>query len=183
LRFCAILSVMRPHGTSDELERRRRRAIALLQAGQTYRAVARSSGASLSSIVRWFQAFKRRGPKGLLPKPTPGRPCRLSSGQKRSLERILLRGAQAAGYSTELWTLRRIGEVIRKHFGVPYSTSAVWRLLVVDMEWSPQKPERRATQRDEAAIERWRKEQWPQIKKKHVGWVPTSHFATKAGSS
>jgi len=174
---------MRPLGSSAELERRRRRAIALLQKGQTYRAVAQNSGASLSSVVRWFQAFKRRGPKGLLPKPTPGRPCRLRPGQKRSLARILLRGAQAAGYSTELWTLRRIGEVIRKNFNVKYSTSAIWRLLVVDMEWSPQKPERRATQRDEAAIERWRKEQWPQIKKKRVGWVPTSYLSTKAGSS
>jgi transposase len=90
------------------------------------------------------------------------------------LENILLRGAQAAGYSTELWTLRRISEVIKKQFGVRYSTSAVWRLLVVDLKWSTQKPERRATQRDEAAIEQWKKVQWPTIKKKHVGWAPTS---------
>lgn len=120
-------------------------AIEFLQKAQTYRSVAQGSGASLSSVVRWFQAFRRRGPKGLLPKPTPGRPCQLRPGQKRSLAKILLRGAQAAGYSTELWTLRRIGEVIRKHFGVRYSLSAVWRLLVVDLEWSTQKPERRAT--------------------------------------
>jgi transposase len=98
----------------------------------------------------------------------------LSPGQKKHLERILLRGAQAMGYATELWTLRRIGEVIRKQFSVRYSTSAVWRLLVVDMNWSTQKPERRATQRDEAAIDTWRKEQWPQIKKKRVSWAPTS---------
>jgi transposase len=146
----------------------------LLQKGQTFRAVAQVSSASLSSVVRWLQAYRRRGSKGLLAKPTPGRPCRLLTGQKKDLERILLRGAQAAGYSTELWTLRRIGEVIRKEFGVRYSTSAVWRLLVVDMGWSTQKPERRATQRDEAAIDRWKKEQWPQIKKKRVGWAPTS---------
>ena len=165
---------MRPRGTPGELERRRRRAIALLQKGQTYRAVAQVSGASLSSVVRWLQAFRRRGSKGLLSKPTAGRPCRLLPAQKKHLERILLRGAQAAGYSTELWTLRRIAEVIRKGFGVRYSTSAVWRLLVVDMKWSTQKPERRATQRDEAAIDQWRKEQWPQIKKKRVGWAPTS---------
>jgi transposase len=87
---------------------------------------------------------------------------------------VLLRGAQAAGYSTELWTLRRIAEVIKKEFGVRYCPSAVWRLLIVDMKWSTQKPERRATQRDEATIEQWRKEQWPRIKKKRVGWAPTS---------
>jgi len=165
---------MRPRGSSRELEGRRRRAIDLLQKGHTYRGVARILGASLSSVVRWFQAFRRRGPKGLSPKPTPGRPCRLSPGQKKSLARILLRGAQAAGYSTELWTLRRIGEVIRKQFGVRYSTSAIWRLLVVDMNWSTQKPERRATQRDEAAIDQWKRQQWIQVKKKRVGWAPTS---------
>lgn len=156
---------MRPRGSPSELERRRRRAIDLLQKGQTYRAVAQSSGAALSSVVRWFQAFRRRGLRGLLPKPTPGRPCRLQKAQKRHLERILLRGAQKSGYSTELWTLRRISEVIKRAFGIRYSISAVWRLLVVDLKWSTQKPERRATQRDEAAIEKWRKEEWPRLKK------------------
>jgi transposase len=98
----------------------------------------------------------------------------LSTAQKKALAKILLRGAQAAGYSTELWTLRRIGEVIKKQFGVRYCTSAVWRLLVVDMNWSTQKPERRATERDEAAIEQWKRREWIRLKKKRVGWAPTS---------
>jgi transposase len=165
---------MRPNGSSNELERRRRRAVDLLQKGQTYRAVAGVSGASLSSVVRWYQAFRRRGSRGLLPVPTTGRPCRLLPNQKKRLERILLRGAQAAGYSTELWTLRRISEVISKEFGIRYAPSAVWRLLVVDMKWSTQKPERRAMQRDEAAISEWKNKKWPEIKKKPVGWAPTS---------
>ena len=171
---------MRPRGTSRELEARRRQAVEMLRKGQSYRAVARASRASLSSVVRWCQAFRRRGLRGLSAKPTPGRPCRLSTAQKRSVARILLRGAQAAGYSTELWTLRRIGEVIRKQFGVRYSTYAVWRLLVVDMHWSAQKPERRATQRDEGSIEQWKRQQWARIKKKHVGWAPTSLSRTRA---
>jgi transposase len=99
----------------------------------------------------------------------------LSLRQKRRLEKLLLRGAQAAGYSTDLWTLRRIGELIEKEFRVKYTSSAVWRLLVVDLRWSTLKPERRATQRNEAAIEEWKGKQWPQIKKKRVGWAPISH--------
>jgi transposase len=98
----------------------------------------------------------------------------LSAAQKKTLAKFLLRGAQAAGYSTELWTLRRIGEVIKRKFGVRYSSSAVWRLLVVDMNWSAQKPERRATERDEAAIEQWKRREWILVKKKRVGWAPTS---------
>jgi len=167
--------IMRPLGSPDQLERRRQRAVELLEKGETYRAVAHASGASLSSIVRWYQAFRRKGSRGLEPRPTPGRPCRLSLTQKRRLEKLLLRGAQAAGYSTDLWTLRRIGELIKKKFGVRYATSAVWRLLVVDLRWSTQKPERRATQRNEAAIEEWKSKQWPQIKKKRIGWAPISH--------
>ena len=167
---------MRPQGSPDQLEKRRRRAVALLKKGETYRAVAHASGASLSSVVRWFQAFRRKGLKGLKSRPTPGRPCRLSLAQHKQLEKLLLQGAQRAGYSTDLWTLRRIGKLIHKEFGVQYCSTAVWRLLVVDLEWSPQKPERRATQRDEAAIEEWKRTQWPQIKKKRVGWVPISHL-------
>jgi len=167
---------MRPQGSPDQLEKRRRRAVALLKNGETYRAVAHASGASLSSVVRWFQAFRRKGPKGLESRPTPGRPCRLSLRQHKHLEKLLLRGAQAEGYSTDLWTLRRIAKLIEKEFGVRYTTSAVWRLLVVDLGWSTQKPERKATQRDEAAIEEWKKKQWPQIKIKRVGWAPISHL-------
>ena len=166
---------MRPRGSQDQLERRRQRAVQLLEQGETYRAVAQASGASLSSVVRWSQAFRRNGSTGLSSRPTPGRPCRLSLTQKKHLEKLLLRGAQAAGYSTDLWTLRRIGELIKKEFGVSYASSAVWRLLVVDLRWSTQKPERRATQRDEAAIEEWKSKQWPQVKKKRVGWAPISH--------
>src|SRR5271157_1129570 len=126
---------MRPLGSPDQLEKRRRRAVALLEKGETYRAVAHASGASLSSVVRWFQAFRHKGPKGLESRPTPGRPCRLSQVQHKQLEKLLLQGAQRAGYSTDLWTLRRIGKLIEKEFGVQYSNSAVWRLLVVDLQW------------------------------------------------
>ena len=165
---------MRPPGSPSQLERRRREAMRLLENGESFRSVASTLDASLSSVVRWAQTFRRGGSKGLDPRPTPGRPCRLSRQQRRRLEELLLQGARAAGYSTELWTLRRIGKLIEKEFAVVYTPSAVWRLLVQDLKWSTQKPERRATQRDEAAIERWKKRTWPQIKKNHVGWAPLS---------
>jgi transposase len=77
---------------------------------------------------------------------------------------VLLRGAGAAGYSTELWTLKRIGDVIRKQFRVRYSVVGVWALLRHGPGWSWQKPERRALQRDEAAIAHWKRDEWPRIK-------------------
>jgi len=72
------------------------------------------------------------------------------------LKTVLRRGAGAAGYATELWTLQRISQVIRKRFGVRYSPVGVWAVLRHGLGWSWQKPERRALQRDEAAIAQWR---------------------------
>ena len=101
--------------------------------------------------------------------PIPGRPSYLSAGQKEHLAQGLLRGAQAAGYPTELWTLKRIAKVIWKEFHVRYHPHALWHLLR-RMGWSCQKPDRRACQRDEAAIAQWRRYRWPHIKKGRAAW-------------
>ena len=159
---------MRPSGTAEQLERRRRQAIALLQAGTPYREVARRVVASLSSVVRWDQAYRRDKRNGLRARPIPGRPCHLSATQQEQLKTVLLRGAGAAGYPTELWTLRRIGEVIRKRFGVRYSQVGVWAVLRHGLGWSWQKQERRALQRDETAIAQWKRDEWPRLKKRRA---------------
>jgi transposase len=92
----------------------------------------------------------------------------LSAAQQEQLKGVLLRGAEAAGYRTELWTLKRIGEVIRKQFGVRYSPVGVWALLRHGLGWSWQKPERRALERDEAAIAQWKRKEWPRLKKRRT---------------
>ena len=156
---------MRPQGNSQELERRRHRAIALLRAGKSHRAVASMVGSSLSSVVRWYQTWRKQGVRGLRAKPIPGRPSGLSETQKKKLKRLLLEGPQEAGYSTNLWTLKRMAKLIEAHCGIRYHPGHVWRILREDLEWSWQKPEKRATQRDEKAISRWKRVTWPRIKK------------------
>jgi transposase len=168
-----MLERMRPSGTGAELEKRRRRAMTLLRAGTPYREVARIVEASVSSVVRWHQAHRRDPRNGLRARPTPGRPARLSTLQRATLKRVLLRGARAAGYATELWTLKRIATVMRTRFGVRYSPAGTWRLLRDELEWSWQKPERRAVQRDDAAIARWKRRTWPDIKKRRATWGPS----------
>jgi transposase len=155
---------MRPTGTAEELERRRRRAVALLDKGHGVREVARMVAASPAAVTRWRQAYEKRGEAGLCAKPHPGRTPKLSLKQRRKLARLLKQGPRKHGYRTELWTLKRVAEVIRKHFGVRYDPSGVWHVLR-GMDWSCQKPERRARERDEKAIERWRTKEWPRIKK------------------
>ncbi len=163
---------MRPQGSAPQLERRRRQAIRLLRQNKTVSAIARLLAASKSSVVRWREAYKKHGLKALRPKPTPGRPPRLSIAQKARLAKYLLKGPIAAGYSTDLWTLGRIAKVIEKRFHVTYHPNHVWRLLL-GMGWSCQKPERRALQRNEEVILHWIQHEWPRIKKNRKTWRPS----------
>ncbi|PYP29995.1 MAG: hypothetical protein DMD49_11715 [Gemmatimonadetes bacterium] len=120
----------------------------------------------------WWQTYRRKGTRGLDAKPTPGRPPRLSTGQKRQLVKLLTRGALHAGYRTDLWTLPRVTELIHQQFGVRYHPAHVWKVLTT-LGWSCQKPERRAVERDEVAIARWKRDEWPRIKKRRATWRPS----------
>ena len=158
---------MRPKGSAEALEVRRRIAAKLLEEGKGIREVARLVGASPSAVHGWKHALAEGGQEALKAKPHPGRPAQLPDEQKAELERLLLQGPLVAGFPTDLWTLRRVAQVIERHFGVQYHPGHVWRVLR-DMGWSPQKPEQRARVRDEDAIEGWCQEEWPRIQKKPV---------------
>lgn len=159
---------MRPKGTPAELEARRRRAAELLGRGKGVNEVARLVGASSSSVSGWKRTLARRGPDGLAAKPHPGRKPGLSTRDKRRLVSLLKKGAAAAGYPNDLWTCRRVADLIGRTFGVWYHPDHVWKILH-GLGWSAQKPEPRARERDEVAIERWRKKRWPRIKKTRGG--------------
>jgi transposase len=163
---------MRPSGTPAQLEKRRRFAVQLLRGGRTLSAVARQLHASVSSVFRWWQAYQRHGRRGLRAKPTPGRPPGLSTGQKARLVRLLVKGPLQVGYTTDLWTLERVTTLIYQEFGIRYHPGHVWKLLT-GLGWSCQKPERRAVERDEAAIARWKRDEWPRIKKRRSTWRPS----------
>jgi transposase len=155
---------MRPPGNPAQLEKRRRSAVQLLRGGRTLSAVARQVHASVSSVFHWWKTYQREGRRGLAAKPTPGRPPGLSPRQKDQLVRLLVRGPLRAGYPTDLWTLPRVAKLIDQEFGVRYHPGHVWKGLTA-LGWSCQKPERRAVERDEAAIART---EWPRIKKRRA---------------
>lgn len=163
---------MRPPGSQEQLERRRRRAIELLQRGLTLSAVAHKVGCSVSSVSLWRDLFATKGAEGLAAKAAPGRPPKLTPRQKAALVQLLLRGPLAHGYPTDLWTTRRVAEVIARRLQVHYHPNHIWRLLV-GLGWSCQKPERRARERDERAIAAWKRERWPDIKKRPRTWSPS----------
>jgi transposase len=107
----------------------------------------------------------RSAQAGLDAKPHPGgSQPKLNLEQRQYLIDLLGQGARAHGFRNELWTLARIATVIARHFGVTYCPSGVWHLMR-RLGWSPQKPQRRARERDEKAIAQWPREDWPRIKK------------------
>lgn len=155
---------MRPFGSPQELERRRLRAIDLLTQGHPPVEVAQMVGCDRRSVRRWNATFRKKGDDGLKSRPVTGRPCGLDEKARRRLEKDLLRGAKAAGFPTDLWTCPRVVRLIQDRFGIRYHVDHIGRLLHA-LGWSPQKPQRRAVERDESEIRRWVKEEWPRVKK------------------
>ncbi len=155
---------MRPKGSAAELETRRRLAGGLLLEGRKIGEVAEIVAASESSVRRWRRMVKKGGLEALAAKPHPGRKPRLNGKQKRQLVRVLLAGPRKAGYRNDLWTCPRVAQVIARKFGVKYHPAHVWKILR-SLGWTPQKPEQRARERNEAGIRRWRSHEWPRIKR------------------
>jgi transposase len=152
----------RPIGSASALEQRRRQAVRAIQAGDKVKDVARILGVGQRSIYRWLK-FAHEQPNGLAAKPHPGSPTRLSPVQIVELEQMLLQGAQAHGWSNQLWTTQRIANLIRRKFGVSLHHDHVGRFLRERLKWSPQKPRRRARERDEDAIKHWKSVTFPDI--------------------
>jgi transposase len=147
-----------------ELERRRLRAARLLMKGETQAEVARRVGVSRQSVLRWERKRQEGGQTALRRPKRFGRPPRLSEAQCAQLVSLLKAGAVSAGFSSELWTLPRIGTLIKERFGVQLVDSSVWRLLG-RLGWSVQRPTGQARQRDERAIRTWKAKRWPELKK------------------
>jgi transposase len=149
----------------DALERRRFGALRLLKKGLSEAEVARQVGVHRQSVNRWAKQIEEQGPGGLKKAGRAGRKSRLSETDLKRIASGLKRGPQAMGYETNLWTLERVAELIERDCGVKYHPGHVGWLLG-KLGWSCQRPTGRALQRDEQAIERWRKRRWPKLKKK-----------------
>jgi transposase len=126
--------------------------------------IAEALGISPVSVSRWFARVRDGGPEALRAHPSPGHPPRLSAAQKRLIPEFLWHGAEAYGFRGEVWTCGRVARVIEEEFGVRYHKGHVSRLLK-ELHWTSQVPIRRAIQRDEQAIRRWREESWPALQR------------------
>jgi transposase len=164
---------MRPQGTASELERRRVRAVQLVEQGESPGVVARILGVTTTSLHRW-RRMARQGP-GLAAKPVAGAKRRLSDPQLRELQRLLQQGAPAHGFANELWTAARVAQMIRRHFGVTYHPEHVRKLLKRRLNWSSHKPQKRARECNDMEVERWKADEFPRILRE--AWRRGAHLA------
>jgi transposase len=151
--------------TREQMEERRIQGGKLLHKGQLPKAeIARELGVSRMAVSQWAQRIESQGMTGLSRRRALGRPAKLDKAKQEKLKQIILCGAQAAGFPTERWTLKRIRRVIDEQFGVKYHTGSVARLMN-RIGLTPQQPQPRATERDEELIRAWLSKDWNRIKK------------------
>lgn len=163
-----------------QLARRRRRAASLFERGCSVPEVVQRLGVARQVGYRWQDAWQAGGVAALASKGPAGPKARLGVEQTQQLVEALLEGPAAHGYKTQLWTLPRVRGLIQELTGVRYHPGHVWRVLG-SLGFSCQRPERRALERDEPAIRRWKRVEWPAIKKKRAANGGSSSSSTKAG--
>jgi transposase len=151
---------------ADWREERRKRAWALKQQGWLQKDIAAALGVSAGAISQWLKrAREGSGVAALAAQPSPGMTPRLGAEQRAQLRALLARGAPAYDFTGDVWTAKRVAQVIERTFGVRSHPDHVSRLLR-RAGWSVQRPIQRATQRDEEAIRRGQEERWPARRKK-----------------
>jgi len=150
------------------LEERRMSALPLFREGISESEIARRLGVTPQAVHGWHLLFHRGGADALKKREHTGRPPSLTGLQKKKLAKLLLDGAVASGYSTDLWTTKRVRDIVKREFGMTYTTVGIWKLLR-KMGFSWQRPKRRAKERDEKVIADWLMNTWPKLKKRGVG--------------
>ena len=142
---------MRPIGTAEELQRRRIRAVELVEQGESPDDVAHFLVCGRSSVYTWVK-LARQSVENLAAKPHAGPKPRLNAARLKELETLLTQGAKAHGWRTDLWTAPRVAALIDRHFHVVFHPEHVRKSLKRRLHWTSQKPELQARERDEEAI-------------------------------
>jgi transposase len=164
---------MSSKGSAAELEARRRLAVQRVRDGWTQKDVSDFLGVSERAVGLWVAAYREHGAEGLRAKPHPGPTPYLTPEQERQVLGWLAERPTSFGFPTQLWTARRVAEVIRRRLGVTFHPNYL-REWLTQRGYTPQKPDRRAKERDPAAVDRWVREDWPRVQKKRRRSTPTS---------
>ena len=149
----------------DWKEGRRLRALELSEQGWKAIRIAEALGVTRGAVSQWLKAARAGGREALRRRPRGRTAPKVTAAQRTQLPELLAKGAEAYGFIGDVWTTARVAEVIRREFGVRHHPAHVSRILRA-IRWTLQKPIRRATQRNEAAITTWREECEPALRAK-----------------
>lgn len=149
----------------DEATKKRVRAGRLLQKGKKPGEIALDVGVARQTVYTWKAIFDEGGIDALRAVPLRGRPAQLDATQLDEVRRAVLQNPTEHGFGTELWTLKRVGAVIKRMHGIKFSQTQIWRILG-SLGFSPQKPDKRAIERNEDVVRSWKRNKWPALKKK-----------------
>jgi transposase len=141
--------------------------------GQTQAAVAFALGVHGVTVAKWMAKHRADGDAGLAAQPTPGRPRFLTAEQDQQVRQWLAQKPTAHGFPTELWTARRVADLIQRRFGISFHPNYL-RAWLTQRGYSPQRPTRRPRQRNDEAVAGWVANDWPRIQKKRPTRTPTS---------
>jgi len=155
----------RPRGQIKQLEERRLLAVDLVEKGIAAADVARRFKIHERTIHKWLSAYRENGIEGLSVRVSTGRKKKLTSKQQTSLQKIIIAGAVKAGFDNEIWTSKRVLQVIKDKFDVDYHANHLPKLLR-SLGFTPQRPQREAAEKDQKQIENWIRFEWKRIKKK-----------------
>ena len=153
-----------PKARLSEAARKRVRVGRMLKSGKSPTEIARAVGVARQTVHAWKAILEGGGLDALRDVPESGRPSRLDETERAAMRQMLLQSPTAHGFGTELWTLKRVGVLIKRKFGIVYGKTQVWRILGA-LGFSPQKPEKRAIERNEDAVQDWKRRTWPAPKK------------------
>lgn len=158
---------MRTKGSAEELERRRKLATERVSEGYDVTEVAAFLGVHPASVHKWWNAYQQHGSEGLAAKPAPGRPRKLTPAREAQVVNWLRKNPTSFGFTTELWTASRIAQLITRKWGIAFNPRYLCAWLT-QRNLSPQKPQKRARERDEAAIDFWKTDTWPRLQNGRV---------------
>jgi len=158
-----------PTQPRDWKEGRRLRAYDLWEQGWQPARIAEALGVTRGAVSQWLRRAREGGGReALCHRPPPGGTPKLSAAQRATIPALLAKGAQAYGFIGDVWTTKRVATVIGREVGVRHHPAHISRVLRA-IGWTQQKPIRRATQRDEAAIAAWRDTTRVEVEKKGGG--------------
>lgn len=167
--------------THNELTELRKRGVAAVQGGQRANQVARALGVQRSTLFGWLARYRRGGWQALDARKRGGRPPKLTAKMLEWIyETVATKDPRQLQFPFALWTSIMVAELIRRQYHIRLSRASVCRLLN-QLGLSPQRPLWRAFQKDRASVDRWVKEEYPQIRTLARRHKADIFFADEAG--